>query len=145
MKEIVEEAKLVISKGEPVCPCHILRVKRLDWVDVEFMVRMLLTSGEVVPIPTLSVTVVSLTIVPSSCQPELPPPQEAQERVPDPSVCRQLLATCEEGHVYVWVLNVVAPVTARVEEPVIGPEALREPETKSEDPTVEEAVAKIPP
>ena len=43
------------------------------------------------------------------------------------------------------VLNVVAPVTARVEEPVIGPEALREPETKSEDPTVEEAVAKIPP
>jgi hypothetical protein len=36
-------------------------------------------------------------------------------------------------------------VIARVEEPVIGPEELREPETKREEPTVEEAEERKPP
>ena len=42
------------------------------------------------------------------------------------------------------MLNVVAPDMARVEEPVIGPEELREPETKREEPIVEEACERSP-
>ena len=43
------------------------------------------------------------------------------------------------------VLNVVAPVTARVEEPVIAPEVFMGPETKREVWIVEEAWENNPP
>ena len=43
------------------------------------------------------------------------------------------------------VLNVVAPVTARVEEPVIAPEVFMGPETKREVWIVEEAWENSPP
>jgi hypothetical protein len=107
------------------------------------MVRREATLAEVVPIATKSPAVVCLTNVPKSVHPpaELP---AVQERVPDPSVWRKPFAVWEEGQVYVWVLKVVLPVMARVEEPVIGPEELREPETKREFWIVEEAWEKSP-
>ena len=46
---------------------------------------------------------------------------------------------------YVRPLKVVLPEIINVEEPVIGPEELREPETKREEPTVEEAEERKPP
>ena len=107
-------------------------------------VRTDLTSAEVVPMATLSVRVVRRIRVPVSVQPPAEEGVAFQERVPDPSVCRNPFAVCVEGQVYVWVLKVVAPVTARVEEPVIGPEVFREPETNSEEPMVEEAWEKNP-
>jgi hypothetical protein len=62
----------------------------LDGVVVAPTVRTLLTSAEVVPIATLSVWVVSLTNVPSSVQPEAPPPESSvsQMMFPDASVAR---------------------------------------------------------
>ena len=63
------EAELVIRNGFPVCPVWSFKVRIFAVVEVAFTVRTDLTSGEEVPMPTLSVRVVSLTIVPSSVQP----------------------------------------------------------------------------
>ena len=131
-----------LAKGEEV-ETRVFNVRMLEVEEVAATVRTDLTSAEVVPMATLSVRVVRRIRVPVSVQ---PPAELAsdQERIPDPSVCRNPFAVCVEGQVYAWVLKVVAPVTARVEEPVIGPEVLREPETKSEEPMVEEAWEKNP-
>ena len=104
-----------------------------------------MTSAEVVPMAKLSVWVVEWTSVPASVQPAAEGMEVVQERLPDPSVKRTPFAVWEEGHVYVCPLKVVAPDMARVEEEVIGPEELRDPDTKRDDPTVEEAEERKPP
>ena len=109
------------------------------------MVRREETLAEVVPMATKSPTVVCLTKVPVSVQPAAEGIDVVHERAPAPSVRRTPFAVCVEGQVYVCVLNCVVPVIAKVEEPVIGPEELREPETKREEPMVEEAEERSPP
>jgi hypothetical protein len=84
---------------------RVLRVKICEVLDVAATVRTALTSAVVVPIATLSVSVVKRTRVPVSVQPEATPPQESQDSPPEPSVCKQVLADCEEGQVYAIVLN----------------------------------------
>ena len=64
-------------------------------VEVAATVRTERTSAEVVPIETLSLSVVSLTKVPSSVQPDGVPPELSsvpQIRLPEESVCRRLVA-----------------------------------------------------
>jgi hypothetical protein len=58
------------TRGFPVCPPVMRRVRRLEVEEVAATVRTDLTSAVVVPIATLSVMVCSLTNVPSSCQPD---------------------------------------------------------------------------
>jgi hypothetical protein len=76
------------TKGFPLCPPVIRRVKRFAVVEVAPTVRTLLTSAEVVTIATLSVCVSSLTSVPSSVQPTLaaPPPSAPHWMFPEASV-----------------------------------------------------------
>ena len=99
MEKTVVEAIFCTTKGSPVCPESILKVKRFDWVVVAPIVTIDLTSAEVVPIPTLSFCAVSLTRVPSSVQPPPEEEGEAQLRLPDPSVCRKVDADWEDGQV----------------------------------------------
>ena|SRR3989344_4764148 len=77
--------------------------------------------GVVVPIPTRFVVDASLIYPPSVAINDqlvsLPlPPAEAAAQVKFPltSVCKKLPATIEEGHVYVWLLNLVVPPTDKV-------------------------------
>jgi hypothetical protein len=89
MENIVEEALLVTSSASPVCPVCNLSVRRFAVVEVAPTVSTERTSGVEVPIPTLSVNVVSLTIVPSSVHPDGVPPELSsvpQIRFPEESV-----------------------------------------------------------
>ena len=127
-----------LAKGEEV-ETRVFNVRMLEVEEVAEIVRTERTSAEVVPMATLSVRVVRRMRVPVSVQPPAEEGVVFQERVPDPSVCRNPFAVCEEGQVYVCPLKVVLPEIARVEDPVIGPEVLRDPETNKEEPMVEEA------
>ena len=132
-----------LEMGEEV-ETRVFKARMFPVEEVAEMVNIALGSAVVVPTETRSVSVVVRMRVPVSVH---PPAEEArdQERMPEPSVCRNPFAVWEEGQVYVCPLKVVSPDIARVEEPVIGPEELREPEVKREEPTVEEAEERKPP
>ena len=98
--------------------------------------------------PTLSVLVVSLTIVPSSVQPAAVPIDD-QDSVPDPLVVR----TVEDdpsalGQVYVTPLKAVVPVTASVEDRVVAPDTVNVPDKDMEsfkDNVIDEPSVTSPP
>jgi hypothetical protein len=92
----------------------------LDVVLVAAMVATLLTSGELVPTPRLSVKVVRATVVPDCVKPEvLPPvPSVPQVMLPDVSALRSQLAAFS-----VFTVNPPALITspASVDVPVVPP------------------------
>lgn len=72
------------------------------------------------PIPTIFEVVASLMKPPfvftkvQSDDPLAPAVAAAQERLPEPSVCKKLPATIDEGQVYVLLLSLVVPTTERL-------------------------------
>ena len=84
----VVEAEFCTRKASPVWPKSVRKVRLVAVVEVAPIVATLRTSAEVVPTPRLSVTVVSLTKVPSSVKPEVLPESASvpQIRLPEESV-----------------------------------------------------------
>ena len=82
---------LVKVKASPVCPVKARRLRRFAVVEVAPMVRTALTSAEVVPTATLSVSVWRRTKIPSSWNPETLVAEIAEQKMlPDESVVKAL-------------------------------------------------------
>ena len=90
--------------GEEV-ETRVFKVRMFEVEEVAATVRTERTSAVVVPIDTLSSWVVRRMRVPSSVHPAAEGMEVVQERVPEPSVSNTPFAVCEEGQVYIWVLN----------------------------------------
>ena len=104
--------------GEEV-ETRVFKVRMFDVEEVAATVRTERTSAVVVPIDTLSSWVVRRMRVPSSVHPAAEGMEVVQERVPEPSVCRNPKAVCEEGQVYDWPRRTVTPLTT-VREPEVS-------------------------
>ena len=150
VKSVVEAASWT-TRAEPVWEAKVFKVRFVAVVEVAAIVATLRTSALVVPMPRLSVTVVSLTSVPSSVNPETLPvsASDPQNTFPEESVSSTPLPV-QERMVAIWsppvctwspprMVEEAVPETSKVEDACKGA-----PETTSPEEADEEAVETNP-